>query len=640
MTFIVEEARIDVPEYKPSVEAEDLLVQIRKDWNNAQNQKNRPWRHLRDRDIQTFMRDCRDHYNGYVPPNSEIDDDWKSKAFKRKTRNKVISTIASFLSAGIGLEISAQDLEERIDQNMSQVVDTIYEWSLERENFDFKFVQALLEMIITGTVHISEELVWDIRDIKEITDIDFETGEITHEETKRTEFKGAKATLIPNSEMYPGDAWTFDIQDQPYIIRRQITNYEDAIKTFDKYENWEFVVPGGKKFLGATETLDDKPEDESDEDTNEVEIVYYWSKADDLYAVVVNSVLMTKHDNPIPYPHKQYPIAKAVFEPHADSRFYWGDSLPNKNWDDQEITNQLYRMFIDSTMLKNKPPLFTPNAEMAGTDLIIPGAISAGEDADKITTIAEITQGVSNSEFNMLQLIEQQIDENSIDPLVSGQSPQGDPTATEVRAIVGSAEKARQFNEQFIGSLLIQHAHLRIPNVLWFLTHDDEYKKVVVENVTMKTGTEKGKRQITFLSKGDIPTPVELFKAEKLLEKQKNPFELVFVDKDSVNDYRFHISISAIKRPTRSGAAKVARVLSKFRVYAENELIDQMVNTKKLVESFGDDPDEMLKAPEVTPMQQPGGAQPPQASPTLKTPPGNPQLDAQLAQGDSDMPTI
>ena len=578
---------------------------------------------MNDRAIDDFMRLCRDHYNGYVPPTDSVEDDWKSTVFKKKTRNKVIATIASFLSSGIGLDISAQDFQEKIDRAMSKVVDDVYEWSLEREDFNLKLVKGLLEMIITGTVHIQEDIVWKKREVKEITDIDLETGEVKHEKMERTIFKGAMSEVVPNEEMFPGDVWTFDIQEQPYIVRRQITTYEAAMDKLSRYADWKFVAPGGSKFLGnATE---DDAEDNGDEDSNEVEIVYYWSKADDLFAVVANGVLLTKPDNPIPYPHKNYPFAKAVYEPFADGRFYWGDSLPNKNLDEQETINDLYRMFIDSTKLKNKPPLFTPNAEMAGTDLIIPGAVNAGELADQVKTIPEIAGGVSNSEFNMLQLMERQVDENSIDPLLSGQQPSGDPTATEVRAVVGSSERVRSFNEQFIGSLLMQHAHLRVPNMLWFLTHDDEYQKVVLDDVKTRKGA-KGRRQITFSKAGDIPTSLDLFRAEKILEDKGMPMNFVFVDKDAVNDYRFHVTISAVKRPTRSAASRLARVFSKFRLYSQNQLIDQVSNTRMLVEALGDDPDEMMQRPQVQP--QGAGQQPPGQ---VKLPPNNQALDKQLA---------
>lgn len=630
MTQIVQDLLEDQVVWQSTDEEQEFLNQIRRDWQNAENQKNRSWRQLRDTNVNKFMQQSRDHYNGYVPPLDSVDDEWKSRAFKRKTRNKVTATVAGFLTSGVGIDIAAQNFGDRIDRAMSTVVDDIYEWSLDRENFDYTLLRAYMEMIITGTVHLHEEIVWQEREVKEISDINFETGEIEFEKKTRTEFKGARSEFVPSEEMYPGDIWTHEMQDQPYVIRRKITTYEDAMRTFEKFDNWEFVRPGTRKFLANTgdDLGVDEEEDNGDEDTNEVELVWYWVKAEDRFAIVVNSILLTDVDNPFPYPHKQYPFAKSVFETHADSRFYWGDSLPNKNFDDQETTNLLWRMFIDSTKLKNKPPLFTPNAELAGTDLIIPGAISASEDSDKITTIPEITQGVSNSEYNMLNLIERQIDENTVDPLVSGQAPTGDPTATEIRAIVGASERTQGLNDQFIGNLLIQHAHLRIPNLLWFLTNDEEYQKIVIDKaVASKKG---GRKIITFALAADIPTTNELFQAEALAKKKGVEADFVFVDKDKVDDYRYHIDISATKRPARNTSSKIARVFSKFRLYSTNELIDQVVNTTKLVEALGDDPEEIMKAPQVTIPQE--DKEQPQTPQKLSTPPGSPALEAQLGQ--------
>jgi|14BtaG_2_1085337.scaffolds.fasta_scaffold00937_7 hypothetical protein len=614
--------------YKPTEEQEALLAQVSSDWISAKTLKDTPWRHLRNKTIDDFMQMSRDHYNGYVEEPDSTDDEWKSRVFKKKTRNKVTAMIAGFLASGVGIDIAAKDLEERLDRAMSQVADDVYYWSLERENFDYKMMKVLLELIVTGTVHIYEDIVWDKRDVYEITDLDLETGETIYEKASRTTFKGCRAEFAPNSEMFVGDIWTHEIQEQPYVIRRKTTTYENAEEQMAKYPNWQYVKPGNDHYLDDSNESEER-QTEEDTDDNSVEIVYYWNKSRDLYAIVVNGVLMTPVINPFPFTHKEYPFSKSVFELHADSRFYWGDSLPNKNWDEQEMVNELYRMFFDATKLKIKPPLFTTNAELGGTDLIVPGSIAVKEETDTIETIREITQGIGQSEFNVLSLAERQIDENSVDPLLTGQQPQGDPTATEVRAVVGSAERVQDYNDQFVGNLLIQHAHLRIKNILWFLTNDEDYRRVVLNDVKTKAGNN-GNRQIKFIAAGELPTSADLLRAEEITEKKGEDVDFVFVNKDKVNDYRFHMSISTVKRVNRTHASRVSRVFSKYRLYAQNELIDQAVNTKRLVEALGDDPDEMVRQPQITQApQQPGQ--------TLQLPANSPQLDQSLTQQAPDL---
>lgn len=582
-------------QYRPNKAAKELLARISDDWELAYNQRTRNWRHLGDTNLEAFWRRSRDHYNGYSPAPESTTGEWKSRAFKKKTRHKVIATVAQFVRSGLGVDFAAFDKADRLDRDMSRVIEDIYDWSAERENLDYTKLMAYLEMVISGTAHWLDEIAWDSRMVKEIIDVDFETGEVKWEEKERTDFKGCRSELVPNEEMFPGDAWTRDIQKQPFLIRRRLTTEANAKVALSRFKNWQYVEGGTRNFLSAVVGSEADQADSSDRD-DEVEILHYWSKEDDLFAIVANGVLMTMPDNPIPYPHKQYPFAKDVLETFADSRFYWGDSLPNKNYDDQEITNALWRLFIDSTKLKNKPPLFTNNLELANTDLIVPGTIVQKGMQDTVEALEAISQGVTQSEFKMLELTEHQIDENSIDPLVSAQSPQGDPTATQVRAIVGAAETMKGVNEQYISNLLVQHAAIRVPNLLWFLTHDEEYQRVVLDDV--KTGSGKrGKRQIFFQHKADLPkSPEDVMTLEQKSEEQSGePVDLVFVDKDSVNDYRFHVSMSAVpKDKKRTNSATLAKAMTKYQLYAQNPVFDQRVNGSMLAEAMGDDPDEVL----------------------------------------------
>lgn len=589
-------------QFKPTDAESEVLDQIQGHWDNANDIRTRPWHHLGDISLEEFWQLSRDLYNGYVEPLSSVEDEWKSRAFKKKTRRKVLATVASFVASNIGVDFSAVDQGDNLDRQASKLADDIYEWSLEREDFDMKELRALTGMTIEGSACLFEELAWDERKQKEIIDIDFETGEVKWEEKDVTTFKGPRCEQVKLEEIYIGDAFEPEIQNQPYVIRRKLTTFEDAEKYLAKYDNWKYVKEGHIGFYQASGENEEQTENESqDSDNNDVEILYYWNKSDDMYAIVANGVLLTKPDYPIPYPHKEYPFSWSILETFGDTGFFWGNSLPFVNKDDQEITNSLWRMFVDSVKLSNKPPLFTDSAELAGTDLVVPGTIGLKETDETVETIPEIAKGVNQGEFNVLTLAEKQIDENTVDPLLTGQSPTGDPTATEVNAIVGSAQQVKGVNEKYIGHLLIQHAHLRLKNLFWFLTHDEDYRKIVRDRVKTKGG-KTGYREIKFASLDEIPSPMEMFSQEVEAERMGKPYDVMYVDKDKVNDYRFHISMSPTPKPRRTSTSKLMRAIQKYQFYAVNPLIDQLENTTDLVEAMGDDPEELVKKPEAPQM--------------------------------------
>lgn len=612
-------------EYKPSEKESALLARVQRDFANASELKSKSWRHMRDMSVDDFMDLSRDLFNGYVEPADSVDDEWKSRAFKPKTRHKVIATVAQFVSSGIGLDFSAVNGKESVDRQLASVGEDLYEWSLERENFDFKLLLAYLELVISGTVHVYDEIAWDKREVKEVDNIDFATGEVKFKTKTRVDFKGCRSELVSNEEMFPGDIFEMDIQQQPFLVRRKLTSYSAAQSALSRYANWKYVIPGRSSFLvGAESTTQTERESKTSGD-DDLQIVYWWSKPDDLMAIIANGVLLTPVDFAFPYPHKEYPFSKTILESFGDVRFYFGNSLPFVNQDEQKVVNDLWRLFVDASKLKNKPPLLTNNAELANTDLVAPGVIAAMGVGDKVETIPAITMGVSTSEFQVLSLAERQIDENTIDPLPAGKSPTGNPTATEVNAIVGAADKLKGFSDQFVGNLLVQHAHLRMQNLFWFLTHDDDYVKVVRDRVKTKGG-KLGRRQIVLANAVDIPSPEEILRNEIQSEKIGEPTEYVFVDQDLINDYRFHISISPTPKPRRTSSQKLMKAMQKYQLYAANQMIDQTVNTEKLVEAMGDDPDEMVRKPE-------GGVPGlPQQGETLQQAPQNPAMANQMAQ--------
>jgi hypothetical protein len=604
-------AKKNVPKWRPTKEQKKAITEVREDFLLAYEQRNKTYRHMRYMSPEEFWFDCRDRYDSLESAlDANADEDWESNAYRPKTRNKTIATAASLLSSGVGVDISAQDSTDATDRAMSEVTEDIYEWSLDREDFDMKVVMAVIEKRITGTVHLMEDIVWDKRTVKEIKSIDFDDGSFDFDEVERTDFKGCRAELVSNEEMYPGDIWEPSVQAQPFYVRRKITNYGSAESAFGKYDNWKYVQPGAMWFLSSE--ADDRKEDE-DVDDDRVEIIWYWDRPKDRYRLVINGILLNGAEEGFPYPHKMYPIAKGIGTPFSDTRFYYGNSDPNMLRDEQDLDNDLWRMYIDSIKLKVKPPLGVSNTELANRDLVVPGVMYPLGTDDRVEAMKEVTAGVGQAEFKLLEMTETQMDESTVDPLLSGQQAQGDPTATEVRAVVGSAERLRGFAQMFLGDLLVQHAHLRIPNQLWFLTHDDEYQRVVKDKIRLSTG-EDGRKVIEFSDSIDIPSPRDILASEAESERMGKPEERIYVDKDAVQDYRYRVQVSASPKPRRGGATKILREIEKYRQYLQNPMFNQKWNAENLAEAFGDDPKDAVNQEQEMPMmpqqqQQQGAGQ-------------------------------
>jgi hypothetical protein len=311
--------------------------------------------------------------------------------------------------------------------------------------------------------------------------------------------------------------------------------------------------------------------------------------------------LLTDYGMGFPHPHKMYPFVKFTPFLFADTDFFYGDSLAHINIGEQKTINDFINVMIDSEKLRNEPPVTTNSEEIAKSDVVIPGAMIATRMGEEVNIMNAFTQGTSSGLVQANQMLEQQMDENSIDPLVSGQQASGDPTATEVKAIVGSAEQMKGLTEKLYGEALIMFANLRVPNLYWFLVNDEDYQRIVIDQVKVKG--QDGERHIMITSGAEIPSPMELLTMETKMMREGENAELIYINKDKVNDFRFHITISAQPKPPRNSAGRLQRAIQKYQIYSQNPLVDQKKNTSNLMEALGDNPEELIQVQEEAPEQ-------------------------------------
>lgn len=588
--------------YHPSKKEANFVLEVQEKYEIAKRQKKRGYPHLDDMSVNSFIKLSRDQYNGRVPNvldtiNQKDPQNWHSKIFRKKTRKKVVASAASLVASGIGVDIAALKQDKRIDREFSKVTEMLFDWASEREMQESLLIRAVLQGFAVGTAVIYDDIIWEERQVKEIDDIDLETGKITTTNATRVDYKGCRSSLVRIEELFVGDVFQPDVSKQPFIILRQTTQYESALQSLSKYKNFKSVIPDSKHFADSDE---DEKEQQEDYD-GRVEILRYWCKNTDTFAIICNGVLLTEYGMGFPHPHKEYPFSKFTPFLFADTDFFFGDSLPHINLGEQVTVNDFTNLMIDSEKLRNKPPVATNSDEIAKSDVVIPGAMVAMRTGEEVNIMDAFAQGTSQGLVNAMQMLEGQIDENSIDPLVSGQQASGDPTATEVKAIVGSAEQMKGFTEKLFAEFLINFSNIRIPNLYWFLVNDEEYQRVVIDKV--KVRGRDGERHIVLTSGADIPSPLELLKAEKDMEKEGENIEMIYVNKDRVNDYRFHITVSAQPKPPRNSAGRLQRAIQKYQIYSQNPLVDQRKNTGRLIEALGDDPEELMQQEQSAPEQ-------------------------------------
>lgn len=223
---------------------------------------------------------------------------------------------------------------------------------------DFKVekIKAFRDLAIYGTVIWEEFYREDPRIIKEIQEVDPETGEFTYELTQQTTFNDVYGTVRSLWDIYVDDR-ADDFDNAVDAIRREVLPFTEFRRIYGKYDpvKQEKVKPGGE-----TEQKEGFPKDEGD-NADLVEVLHYYNQSEDIYWIVANTVLLNAFDNPIPFHHKKLPFARGVnvLMPHK----FYGMGLPKIIEGVQQEIDTLRRMALDRSKLNLSKVFLTATRE-------------------------------------------------------------------------------------------------------------------------------------------------------------------------------------------------------------------------------------------------------------------------------------
>lgn len=399
---------------------------------------------------------------------------WRSNAVRPIVRNKIISINAHVTARTIFPKIMAFSNQSEEQKDAATVMGDLMEWSVVNNNSAYAdvSVQATTSALVNPISWVQTQYQEVFRTVKRGRNSD---GTFKTEQMRDEDQSGFVDEAVDPTTMYFGEFYirNGDVQLQPWLIRRKILNYSSAATIFGGFENWKYVKPGIMVIYNdANQSFYDVYD--MDMSQNEVEVLYYWNKALDLYLITVNGILLTDADNPNPREDKLYPFATFGYELlRAQGDCMAFKSLAFKTMPDDKVINTLYPMIIDASYLALFPPTIAVGVETIGSDVLIPGLTTTVSSPD--ASITPIMQANTNLQaaYQALQTVEKNITDSSIDsqeaqqPAPDGQSP---VTAYQI-------SKAEQHARILLGSFLFmvgryvkQTGRLRIGDIKQHLT--------------------------------------------------------------------------------------------------------------------------------------------------------------------------
>lgn len=569
-------------------------------------------------DGQTYLQQIESNKKGsnsYIEPKKNKED---TKFVAGTIRQKMFSYLAALNNLDLQPDIQAFDKDNNekvlLGDGMEEILFKVGEQDNDEEKKELRQF-ALLEQ---GTVWITEDFEEKLRKNKKLNGVF--TGNINGVSWKTTlkkETARCVRNMIQPENIYLGDIYQFETKLQPHISRIEIRSYEEAKAIYGKWARWKYVprkaVVAGAGLESANLYSSFKFNDINLKD--EVVIIKYQDKWNDEYQVMINGVMMYPAGFPLSAitPTGDYNIESQVLEPISPF-FAFGKSLVSRMKSGSALLDEMYRMAILKTQKSFAPPMVNNTGRILSSKIFAPGNITHGIDPERLARLDPESKGLEGGEFRMLEMLQQNIDRNSLDPTYSGQQPKGSPTATQVLEVQRQAKMMVGLTVFACSQLEKKLAWMRIHNVLqnWFKptgggydTDTGEYinKYRSVNNTRLLPGAGIGQRIVKMADK--LPSSTDVMNEENMLSTPQSPVRIIYLQPKDIlkSNYAWFVTVVPKERKT-DALNKVV-----FDEFATKAMMFPNVNVEYLGERFaetwGENPAKMFNAE--TP-QKPTGA--------------------------------
>jgi hypothetical protein len=609
--------------YLPSQEESEYLAELQAKYLRSLYYHTATHRYFNDKSLSDYLDRANDDSFLYVAPTPK--DNWHSKTRRQTPREKFDALMAAILDQNLSPEVFAMDERGKDQRSGADVMDSLIRYSDFIEDADTKRKLRAHELLKNGTCATEVSWLQTWKNVKKLTkEFDPATGEAKWSNTREKDFEGIWTKIVPLNRVLLGDVTKYFIEEQPYIFKEYVMQYDEAYMLFNEWKNWKYVTPVGEAFDTWNDTLAQTDTEQStSSDRIFVRMRVYENKWSDEYAIVLNNVLMTPPGFPMPTPDKGYSITWTQNADY-DQAFAYGRSFFSMVHNDSVTLDFLYNAMIDKARQGLEPPLITSFKNLINKNMFAPGKVTHGDVNFKR---AVDHNGVTSADIEIARFVEENINKSSVSPIAQGQGGgSGMQTAFEIReqqkaalrmiglVLYSIARMERDVAEKKLHYILKHYPKLKMNQV------DKKSKEVVQVGKTFTVRGEAaesagvGRKEISFAKvppEGEDASDMlkgmmdDEMKAQAAGERMKS----YLVDPDFLRKlkYVFHVVVNPAKRKSKMADVQEAR--EKYSVYIQNPLIDPEWATRLLLRANEDDEEAAIKKQQPQPQEQPGQEQ-------------------------------
>lgn len=537
----------------------------------------------------TYLQRYRENRNKSItvlPPKKNVEDVIISAG---TVEIKLEAVLSSINSLDLKPKVRAFDKNDNSLSEAGQIMEDSMHKSQELDEDDEKKLHRQKEMFIQGEVFVEESWEKRWRKNKKLNQ-KFEgqfKGIDWSESLKKVE-EGPSRKVLYGPEVYLGDITQYYMKDQPFIFKVKVDTFDKAKAVFGKWDNWKYVEANKERAQAKSGPTDIAGvQDYQGHDLrwsltkikeNQVEIIVYQNRAKNEYNIIINGVMMLPAEFPLSAisPAGEYTIEKQVYK-NVDANFAYGKGFIATAQQASDLLDEMLKLSILKTRKSFMPPYINISRKYISPRVLHAGKITMGLSPDALQPLGDTSEGVTQSEFSLIQKLQDTIDKQTVSPQFTGQQGKSGTTATEVLELRKQAEMTLGLMV-FSASLLekkigYQRLHNMIEN--WFEPIDkqiigdkpvNKYRNVIKETNIEREGM--GERKTMFLDPSEpLPSPEEVRELEKQAKKEYGfPVQFIFAKAEEMKKAvkKWYIVVT----PTEKDTSELNKVM--FR----EELID------------------------------------------------------------------
>lgn len=430
---LLSEDKMDKPIDYPSYSDEEIeyLSNLRQKMVNARDTREAAHIEFDGMSYSQYWNKCESLANTEIKPKKDKTD---IRFMSGTLRTKLFAFLSNIVGLNLEPDITAYNKDNIPLNNLGNAMEIVNWKSCELDNDEEKKLLRQYTLLTHGTCFVEE--LWEDKYCYQKKELPNYKGEYKDVKiSSKLVKKDSRPTrnIVPGISVFLGDITKYFIEDQPFIFTVQTMRYDQAEKIYGKFENWKYVPKKITRFKADLTTNLPYYWTLLEEQDDYVEIIKYSDKPNQEYQIIINGIIMLPIGMPFPWGYNEYNIVQQNLKP-IRANFAYGKSPIYENRNIADLLDEMTRMALLKTEKSFMPPYLNLSSRVINNSVLMPGKISMGIPPGVLQPVnPKESEGVTNSEYNMIESLMRNIDANTVSQTFTGQQEMGsNVTATQI----------------------------------------------------------------------------------------------------------------------------------------------------------------------------------------------------------------